>query len=114
MVIVSYSFGAMEIDGHLYTSDLIILPDGTINADWWRAEGHRLTREDISTLIVAKPEIIVAGTGKVGLMKPEPALESYLKEKGIQLEVMPTAEAVKRFNELARDHQVGGCFHLTC
>lgn len=112
--ITAYSFGRMEINGKIYTSDLIIYPAGPIKASWWRRQGHSLSALDIMELIDSGPEIIVVGTGASGLMKPENDLQDLLTVKGIELIFLPTAEATTKYNELATSQWVGACFHLTC
>ena len=42
----SYIFGMIGIDGHQYTSDVKIFPDG-VKGGWWREEGHVLHLDDI-------------------------------------------------------------------
>ncbi len=44
---------------------------------------HSLTVDDIKGLIDAGSELIIAGTGASGMMKPESGLEAYLAGKGI-------------------------------
>lgn len=112
--IKSYSFGRMEIDNTAYSKDIIILPDGTILSPWWRIEGHRLEIADIEKLISAGPEIIIAGTGASGLMRPTIQLEEFLAQRSIKFITQPTAEAVQTYNSLAGNGKTGACFHLTC
>jgi len=114
MQIDRVAFGSLEVDGHLYGSDLIIYPDGRVEEGWRRKRGHRLSMEDIRGLVLACPEIIVAGSGIHGLVKPEPDLEDRLGEKGIRLLIAPNQRAMEIFNELAPERLVGACFHLTC
>ena len=113
-MIEAYSFGWMIIDGNRYTSDLLIYPDGRVEDTWYRKRGHDLSREDISKLIQAGPEIIIAGTGASGLMKPEKGLEEWLDQKGIRFIPLPSMEAMERYNSLSLKKPVGACFHLTC
>ncbi len=113
-MIERYEFGRIVIDHQVYTSDIIIYPDGRIMDNWWRNQGHRLTRNDIHSLLEAKPEVIVAGTGDSGLMKTETGLERFLSSRNIQLIARPTTEAVDIFNDLAAQKKTGACFHLTC
>ncbi len=114
-MIDSYSFGRMRIDGRLYTADLIIFPDGAIQDSWWRRQGHRLGMADIAALVEARPNILVAGTGDSGLMKPEDGLKEQLAGDGITLVAEPSKEAAQTFNRLLQaGKKVGGCFHLTC
>ena len=114
MVIESYTFGNIVIDGRRYTSDLIIYPDGKIVDGWWRQSGHLMTENDITGLIAAKPEVIVVGTGASGMLKPAGGLEKSLVKKGIQMIAAPCNTAINRFNELSASNKLGACFHLTC
>ena len=114
MKIEAYSFGCMVIDGKRYTSDLLIYPHGHVESTWFRKRGHLLSRNDISALIQAGPEILVAGTGASGLMKPEKGLKEWLSQKGIRFISLPSIEAVAYYNHFSLEKPVGACFHLTC
>ena len=114
MVINSYAFGKIIIDGRRYTSDLIIYPDGKIVGNWWRQNGHLVTEADIKGLITANPAVIVMGTGASGMLKPARDLEKRLEERGIQIVAAPCRTAMVHFNELNRLKRTGACFHLTC
>ncbi len=113
-MIESCSFGTLVVDGKTYTSDLIIYPDGHVEDRWWRKSGHRLSAGDIGKLVRAEPEVIVAGTGVSGRMRPAPDLERELREKGICFVAAPNSEAMNIYNELRSVKKVGACFHLTC
>ena len=52
MKIKSYEFGRIEIDGNVYTRDVIIYGN-RINSSWWRKEGHYLQVEDIEEILNA-------------------------------------------------------------
>jgi len=114
-MIDSYSFGDMVIDGQSYTKDLIILPSGRIISPWWRKTGHKLVMTDIAILVEAKPDIIIIGTGKFGLIKPAPQVSGDLRLLGIKMVVRPTKAAVTEFNNcVKKGANTGACFHLTC
>ena len=113
-MIESYSFGRMVIDGALHTADVIIYPDGTVQSSWWRREGHRLDSGDIKGLIDSRPDIIIAGTGASGMMKPVQGLKELLAREGIDFLALPSKEAMARYNDLSKSKKVGACFHLTC
>jgi hypothetical protein len=113
MKIEHYSFGKITIDGKTYTSDVIIYPD-RINASWWRKEGHNLHVEDLKDVIDAKPQILVIGTGSFGVMKVPKETISHLVEKGIEVHVTRTGEAVDVYNKLQKNKIVIAAFHLTC
>lgn len=112
-MIESYSFGLMVINGQKYTSDLIILPD-RIKSSWWRESGHKISLKDLEDVLAEKPEILVVGTGAVGLMKVEEEVRRFAQENRITLIVEKTKEAVQSFNNYASKKKTIGAFHLTC
>ncbi len=111
--IESYSFGKMVYDGRTYTSDLIIFPDRVFD-NWWRLAGHHLHMEDLQDVLKEKPDVLIIGTGKMGVMKVPKALIEELKQKDIELYVEKTQEAVRIFNSADKTKKVVGAFHLTC
>ncbi len=113
-VIESYSFGRMTIDGSLYTKDVIIFPDGSILSPWWRKQGHVLSIADLTDLLAANPEVIICGTGAMGVMLPETGLNRYLAARNIEFIAARTARAVETYNGLSGRNKLSGCFHLTC
>ena len=111
-MIDSYSFGRMVIKGKSYASDVKII-NNKVKSDWWRAEGHRLQLSDMEDVLEKKPKTIVVGTGHDGVMVVDAEVRDYCQKNNIQLIELKTADAVKRFNELA-GRGVAGLFHLTC
>lgn len=109
-----YTFGRLIIGSLVYTSDLIIYPDGTIQDAWRRKSGHIVCLADIQKLIELKPQLIIIGRGIPGLMKPDQALLKYLDQNHISYQSLPTRKAVNLFNAQFNNRSVGGCFHLTC
>ena len=112
-MIDSYDFGHIVIDGKTYTSDVIIYPD-KVNNSWWRKEGHELCGDDLEEVLDKKPDVIVVGTGKPGLMKVLPETEKLIKSKGIKLIVQPTQEACQSYNQISSSHKAIALLHLTC
>ena len=110
----SLAFGSIVINGKRYTSDLIIYPDGHVEDSWHRKSGHKLSSEDIKQLIESNPEVIIAGTGVNGRVKPERTLLELLLQKGIQFFPEKNQKAQKRYNQMGSEKRVGACFHLTC
>lgn len=110
----SCSFGTLVINGKSYTDDLIIYPDGKILKPWWRKRGHQLTMDDLRDLIDSSPEVVVAGTGVSGGVKPDKNLENDLEKLSIEFIAAPNEKAIHIFNELTLEKRVGAGFHLTC
>ena len=114
-MIQSTTFGTMTIDGRTYHSDLIIFPDGSVKDNWWRRRGHVLAVDDILTLADTQPQLIVAGTGTSGRMRPHPELLPFLEQRNIELIAASNSRAVETYNQkLGTGVRVAACFHLTC
>ncbi len=114
--IKKYDFGEVIVDSERLTRDLIITPTGIIK-NWWRREGHRLQLIDIHDYI---PENIVydaavIGTGYYGYMRVDNEVIDYFKKKNVDVFILDTREAVRKYNELVeKGKKVLGLFHLTC
>ncbi|MCK4339129.1 MAG: hypothetical protein KAW87_03975 [Candidatus Cloacimonetes bacterium] len=114
MTVNNYSFGKININGKVYTHDVIIMPD-SIKSNWWRNSSHLLILEDIPELIDNKPDVLIIGTGRYGLMKVEKEVINYCKNNKIKLIIENTSNAIKKFNNLSQsNNKVIAALHLTC
>lgn len=114
MHINSYQFGEIVIDGTTYTSDCLIVAD-SVQANWWRKEGHRLATEDLQPVIATAPSVLVVGCGVSSMMKIPEDTRQTLQQRNIELVTLDTHAAVAKFNELAEQRQnVAAALHLTC
>jgi hypothetical protein len=110
--IEGYRFGHVLVDGEEQTRDVIVLPDRIVT-DWWRADGHRLVLSDLDDVLDELPRHLLVGTGAYGRMQPEPETLEQLRERGIEVEALPTGEAVHRYGEL-HPRRTAAALHLTC
>jgi hypothetical protein len=110
--LTGYSFGRVTVDGAEETRDLIVLPDRVVRG-WWRRDGHALVLEDLEDVLDDLPERLLVGTGADGRLRPDPAALEALRERGIEVEALPTAEAVARYGELD-PRRTAAALHLTC
>jgi hypothetical protein len=108
----NYSFGRIVVDGEEHTRDLIVLPDRVVS-DWWRRDGHSLVMQDLEEVRGDLPERLIVGCGAHGRLRPHPAVLEALRERGIEVEALPTAEAVRRYGELD-SRRTAAALHLTC
>jgi hypothetical protein len=115
MHIDQYRFGILVVDGREIHGDVLVTPGG-VQEHWWRREGHVLRLEDLGTALDPDLRWFVVGTGAYGRMRPAAGLERQLTERGVDMEVLPTADAVDRINGLLRAGAAGwaGALHLTC
>jgi hypothetical protein len=107
-----YRFGHLVVDGEEQTRDVIVLPDRVVT-NWWRADGHRLVLEDLEDVRDELPDRLIVGTGAYGQMRPDPDAVGELRHLGIEVEALPTAEAVRRYGELD-PRRTAAALHLTC
>jgi hypothetical protein len=107
-----YSFGRLLVDGREERRDVIVLPDRVVR-EWWRRDGHSLALDDLSDVLDELPERLVVGTGAQGQLRPDPRALDALRARGIEVEVLPTAEAVRRYIELD-PRRTAAALHLTC
>jgi len=112
MVVDSYQFGRIVIDGKAYNRDVIILQDRVLN--WWRKQGHLLQLEDLGEALAGKPDVFVIGSGYSGEMKVPEGLIQEIRAQGIEVVVDRTTEAVRRYNELSKSKKVVAALHITC
>jgi hypothetical protein len=110
--IEGYRFGHVVIDGAEQTRDVIVLPDRVV-ANWWRVDGHRLVLADLEHVLEELPERLVVGTGAYGRMQPDAETLEQLRQRGIEVETLPTDDAVHRFGELD-PRRTAAALHLTC
>jgi hypothetical protein len=110
--IEGYRFGRLVVDGEEHSRDVIVLPDRVIT-NWWRANGHRLVRADLDDVLEELPSHLLVGTGAYGRMRPDPEALDQLRERGVQVEALPTGEAVRRYGELD-PRGTAAALHLTC
>jgi hypothetical protein len=107
-----YSFGRIIVDGEEQTRDLIVLPDRVVT-NWWRREGHSLAIEDLVEVEDELPEKLILGTGAHGRLQPAKAVIEELERRGVDVEVMHTDDAVRRYGELD-ERRTAAALHLTC
>lgn len=108
----AYQFGRIVVDGQQETQDLIIVPDRVVR-NWWRQDGHSLVLHDLQDVLEELPEQLLIGTGAHGRLRPDPAALDRLRARGIKVEVLLTAAAVRRYGELD-PARTAAALHLTC
>ncbi len=120
-MIEKYNFGFIVIDGRKYDYDVEVRWSGEV-LKWWRKESHIFALEDVERAVEQGPDVIILGTGAYGLAKVPKQTQKFIKDKGIELIIDKTGEAVKTFNiikeksedEQGRKTKIIGLFHLTC
>lgn len=111
-MIEKYEFGSIKINGKTYDHDVIVWGDQI--KGWWRKEGHYVDIEDLKDL-PEKFGVLVFGNGASGVCEVPDKTIQYIKEKGAEVIVQMTGQAVQTYNKLLSEGKsVVGAFHLTC
>ncbi len=128
-MIEEYKFGTITINGKTYNYDVEVrwMPqeENVYQFEilkWWRKEGHIIDIVDVERAVKENPDVIVIGTGSMGVAKVTKECEVFIKQKGIRLIIDRTEEAVRTFNiileeaeeEKGKKEKLIGLFHLTC
>lgn len=113
MEITQYDFGCIKINGHLYTSD-VVLANGMIRDGWWRVVSDTLSPDDLDDILIDSPDILIIGTGYYGRLTLKPEVRTTLAKRRVTLHALPTREAVALYNRLQRDNAaVVAALHVT-
>ena len=111
------SWGHIEVEGHPPFKDAKIFPGGARKWDW-RETGTRhvpgIQPADVLEVIEHDAKAVVLSTGIWQRLQVCLEALELLAENDIQVEVLQTENAVKRFNVLREKMPVGGLFHSTC
>jgi hypothetical protein len=111
------SWGHIEVEGYPPFKDAKIFPGGAKEWDW-RETGTRhlpgIQPADVQELIEHDAKAVVLSTGIWQRLQVCPETLALLAANDIQVEVLQTEKAVKRFNVLREKMPVGGLFHSTC
>jgi hypothetical protein len=110
--IEGYRFGRVVVDGEEQKRDVIVLPDRVVR-NWWRADGHRLVLADLDDVLEELPAHLVVGTGAYGQMRLASETLDQLRAGGVEVQALPTDEAVRRYGELD-PRRTAAALHLTC
>ncbi len=111
-------FGSITIAGENYEHDVIVRLNGKV-----QKRKKKLSKDLFGTShIISLPEVeyvyeeparwIVIGTGQSGMVKLSAEAAAFLQEKGCAVQLLPTPEAVRCWNET--EEAAVGLFHVTC
>jgi hypothetical protein len=116
MQVTHYEFGVIEIDGVTYEHDVVV-DRGEVHPRKKKASkkfretfGH--TPLSVDEDIPWKCARLVIGTGAHGRLPVMDDVKREAKERGVELVVLPTAEAIKVLLKHAK--KTNAILHVTC
>ena len=116
--ILDCRWGRVHIDGLGTVKDAKLYPGGARAWDW-RETGTRhdpgIQPADVAELLDHGATTIVLSRGVLRMLQVCPETLRELEQGGVTVEVLPTPEAVERYNRLAdSEAAVGALIHSTC
>ena len=117
--ITHISWGCLEIeDRDQPFKDAKLYPGGARVWDWnetGTSHSPGIQPADVEELLEHGATTIVLSQGMNKRLQVKAETLEHLDEAGVEVHVLPTDEAVKRYNDLRDDGAaVGGLFHSTC
>jgi hypothetical protein len=112
------SFGSITIAGSRFERDVVITLGGEVKKRKKKLSkaiygtSHVISLDEARHFYEEDAEEIVIGAGQFGRVKLSEEAEGFLQEKGCQITLLPTPEAIQAWNEAAG--ATIGLFHVTC
>jgi len=76
---------------------------------------HKSTIEEFEKMLLKEPDTVIFGTGFSSLVKISDDIIRLAKKENVELFILPTPEALKKFQELTRNgKRVAARIHTTC
>lgn len=115
--IVKDGWGRIEIDDGRSFKDVKLWPGGGREWDWNETgtDHHPgIQPEDVDELLENGAEVVILTRGRNRRLSVPDETVARVEAGGAEAEVLPTDQAIQRYNELCGERPVGGLFHSTC
>ena len=112
------TFGSMTIEGSVFEHDVLIRLSGQVKKRKKKLSkaiygtSHILSLDEAKHVYEDGAERLMIGTGQYGNVRLSEEAADYFKRKQCQVELLPTPEAIRAWNEA--EGTVIGLFHVTC
>jgi len=117
-LVLSNSWGKMELEGFGIGRDFVVHPNGGYEWDWRKTGMHHtpgVRTVDIEQLLEYDVTVIVVGQGYHGQLCVAQEVYDLLDRESIGVFVSTTDVAVDEYNKLVAEGKlIAGLFHSTC
>jgi hypothetical protein len=111
-------FGSITVEGEVYRHDLLIRPNGEVQAR--RNElskavygtSHVISLAEAQQVYQEGAERLIVGTGLFGLTKLSEEADGYLQGRGCRVDLYRIRRAIQAWNQA--EGAVIGLFHVSC
>lgn len=111
------SWGRIRVDGYPPFKDAKLYPGGAREWDWAETGTRHvpgIQAADAEELLEHGAEAVVLSRGKYERLQVPSDTHRWLETRGVDVHVLETDEAVRRYNELRDRCAVGALLHSTC
>lgn len=116
--VLRHAWGSVEVDGAAAPyKDAKLYPGGSRAWDWTETGTSHVPGvqpADVEELLEHGAEVVVLSRGRLKALRVPPETLDWLRERGVEAEVLGTEKAIERYNELAEERPVGALIHSTC
>ena len=111
-------FGSITIEGTVFEHDVLIRLDGQVKKRKKKLSkaiygtSHILSLDEAKHVYEDGAQRLMIGTGQYDNVRLSEEAADYFKRKQCQVELLPTPEAIRAWNEA--EGTVIGLFHVTC
>ncbi len=111
-------FGSITAGDESYEHDILIRLDGTVKKRKKKLSkkvygtSHILSLDEAEYVYEDGAQYLLIGTGQEGMVQLSPEAKAFFEHKHCQVELLPTPQAVQRWNEI--ETPAIGLFHVTC
>jgi hypothetical protein len=111
-------FGKIIVEDEVYEHDIVIRLGGKVKKRKKKLSkekygtSHTVSLDEAEHIFDEGARRLIIGTGQYGNLKLSEEAEEYFREKGCSVELFPTPEALKAWNEA--EGKTIGMFHVTC
>lgn len=112
------AFGSITIAGERIDHDVLIRLDGEVVKRKKKlskavyGSSHTVSLAEAEYVFETSAERLIVGSGQYGMVMLSPEATDFLAQQGVAVELLPTPQAVARWN--AVQGRVVGLFHVTC
>lgn len=115
--IVADGWGRIELEDGRTFKDAKLWPGGGRGWDWNETgTGHSpgIQPADVDELLEHGAEVVILTRGRARALAVPEETVARVEAAGAEAVVLPTGEAIERYNALRQERPVGGLFHSTC
>jgi hypothetical protein len=117
-VIDATKFGSITVDGETFDHDIVIRLSGKVKnrkkklSKQQYGSSHTVSLAEAEHIYDDGAERVIVGTGQQGVLRLSDEAEGFFKDRGCKVQLVPTPEAIKVWNEAAG--RTIAMFHVTC